>query len=192
MPPGQRPTRSRHEVLLAEHGDSPEIRRIVDQAVAFLARAEEAHAALVAHGGLTIQTGKGVFPHPAVTIERTARLGFLTAIRALRQKPKRHEAGRPGLGEVVLEAQQRAGARFFGTPRSRTATLHLARRAAQRHPPADAPRPAMYAIDEHTLRNWIKKGAIVATRLGPRGHTIRVSAEEVRKLGRETGRKAAS
>ena len=51
---------------------------------------------------------------------------------------------------------------------------------------------AMYAIDEHTLRNWIKKGAIVATRLGPTRHTIRLSRAEVEKLGRETGRKAAS
>ena len=107
--------------LLAEHGDSPEIRRVVDQAVCFLLRAEEAHAALVAHGGLTITVKAGTFVHPLVSVERTARLGFLTAIRALRQKPKRTKLGRPGVGEVILEAQQRAGARFFGTPRSRTA-----------------------------------------------------------------------
>ncbi len=81
--------------LLAEHGTSPEVRRIVDQAIEFLARAAEASAALAAHGALTIQTSKGLFPHPAVGIERNARLSFLTAVRCLRQRPKRAKQGRP-------------------------------------------------------------------------------------------------
>ncbi len=51
--------------------------------------------------------------------------------------------------------------------------------------------PLSTTINERTLRHWISKGAVQATRVGP-GGTIRLSANEVKKLARETGRAPAS
>ncbi len=60
-------------------------------------------------------TGKGVFPHPAVTIERTARLAFLTSLRVLNQRPKRQKMGETADGRGAWTA---AAAGFFAPPAS--------------------------------------------------------------------------
>jgi hypothetical protein len=86
--------------LLRVHGVTPETSRLAETAAAFWAQAAAAHA-LVEQQGLLLTTPHGVFTNPAVTIERSARLGFLTAVRALRQGPKRLKVGRPMMGEAL-------------------------------------------------------------------------------------------
>ena len=97
MPPSTEAEKVRRE-LLAVHGDTPETRRLAETAAAFWARAEAAHA-LVEQEGLLLVNRTGTFTHPAVSIEKNARLGFLTAVRALRQQPKRTKLGGPTAAE---------------------------------------------------------------------------------------------
>jgi hypothetical protein len=87
--------------LLREHGTTPEVRVLCDMAAAFWRRAEQARA-LVEVEGLTITNAKGTFTHPLVTVEKNSRLGFLTAVRALRQRPKRTKIGAPTYAERLV------------------------------------------------------------------------------------------
>jgi hypothetical protein len=109
--------------LLRTHGDTPETRHIAEAAAIFWQRAEAA-AATVASEGLVITNAKGTFPHPAVSVERNSRLGFLTAVRALRQQPKYAKVGRPTAqdkyfnrlfsGRVPPRFSRKATARYLG------------------------------------------------------------------------------
>jgi hypothetical protein len=114
--------------LLATHGDTPEVRRLAETAAAFWAQAETAHA-IVAAEGLVVTNSKGTFVHPAVTVEKCARQGFLATIRTLRARPKRDKLGRPGMGEqltahlskyITPTAEQAAAQRFFRPRPART------------------------------------------------------------------------
>ena len=80
------------------HGDTPETRRLAEVAAGFWQRATEAGARVEAEG-LTITNAKGTFRNPALQVEQQSRLGFLTAVRALRQKPKYEKVGRPSASD---------------------------------------------------------------------------------------------
>lgn len=92
--------------LVKAYGDTPDIRRLAETAAQLWQRAEAA-AATVDAEGLVITNKKGTFTHPAVTIERTSRLGYLSAVRAIRQQPKYTKIGRPSKSDAIAR-------RFFG------------------------------------------------------------------------------
>lgn len=97
-------TREAHQVrleLIRVHGDSPDVKRLAEIAAQCWQRATEASARVDAEG-LTVTTRKGgVFTHPAVTIERTSRLAYLSAVRAIKQGPKYPKVGRPAKTDAI-------------------------------------------------------------------------------------------
>lgn len=80
--------------LLRIYGDTAETQVVVDVAVRWHRRLLEAQE-VIRREGMFIVAERGTFKHPAVQIERDCQLGYLAAIRVLRDATRRTKIGGP-------------------------------------------------------------------------------------------------